>query len=108
MSKQTVKLNTKEKEVDKSTIKIDKPVTTKKEEPEAVEVTKEEVDHPTVELVDEVTLKNIPERSVKIRLRHNHSCSIGGTRYHFEKGKQYNVPLSVKEILLQSDMLSPL
>ena len=65
---------------------------------------------PPVKIVEEeeVTIKDIPERNVKVCLKANHSCSIGGTMYHFEKGKQYNVPISVKEILLQSDLLAPL
>ena len=48
------------------------------------------------------------EKNVKIRTRVNHSCSIGGVRYHFEKGKVVNVPESVKAILLQADLLMPL
>ena len=48
------------------------------------------------------------EKNVKIRTKVNHSCCIGGVRYHFEKGKQTNVPESVKAILLQADLLMPL
>lgn len=48
------------------------------------------------------------EKNVKIRLRAKHSCNIGGVPYHFEKGKQYNVPQSVKSILMQADLLMPL
>lgn len=52
--------------------------------------------------------KKAPERKVKIVLKENHTCSIGGVRYHFEKGKQYNVPASVKSILMQAGLLMPL
>ena len=47
-------------------------------------------------------------KNVKVCLKTKHSCTIGGTAYHFEKGKQYNVPESVKSILMQADLLMPL
>lgn len=62
---------------------------------------------PTVTFEDKSTKTPI-EKNVKIRTRVNHSCCIGGVRYHFEKGKQTNVPESVKAILLQADLLMPL
>ena len=46
------------------------------------------------------------ERKVKICLAKDHSCSIGGIRYHFEAGKSYNVPEGVKSILRQAGLLS--
>ena len=70
--------------------------------------TKEEVQTaPTVTFEDKSSKTPI-EKNVKIRTRVNHSCCIGGVRYHFEKGKQTNVPESVKAILLQADLLMPL
>lgn len=62
---------------------------------------------PTVTFEDKST-KTPVEKNVKIRTRVDHSCCIGGVRYHFEKGKQTNVPESVKAILLQADLLMPL
>lgn len=62
---------------------------------------------PTVTFEDKSTKTPI-EKNVKIRTRVDHSCCIGGVRYHFEKGKQTNVPESVKAILLQADLLMPL
>lgn len=62
---------------------------------------------PTVTFEDKSPKAPI-EKNVKIRTRVNHSCCIGGVRYHFEKGKQTNVPESVKAILLQADLLMPL
>lgn len=62
---------------------------------------------PTVTFEDKSSKAPI-EKNVKIRTRVNHSCCIGGVRYHFEKGKQTNVPESVKAILLQADLLMPL
>ena len=72
-----------------------------------VEYTKEVSEtEPTVTFEDK---KSTPiEKNVKICLREKHSCIIGGTAYHFEKGKQYNVPESVKSILMQADLLMPL
>lgn len=61
---------------------------------------------PTVTFEDK---KSTPiEKNVKICLKVKHSCFIGGVAYHFEKGKQYNVPSSVKSILMQADLLMPL
>lgn len=61
---------------------------------------------PTVTFEDK---KSTPiEKNVKVCLNTKHSCFIGGVAYHFEKGKQYNVPASVKSILLQADLLMPL
>lgn len=62
---------------------------------------------PTVTFEDKSPKAPI-EKNVKIRTRVSHSCCIGGVRYHFEKGKQTNVPESVKAILLQADLLMPL
>ena len=80
----------------------------KTEEPEApVKETEEKSTTPqTVTFEDK---KSTPaEKNVKICLRAKHSCTIGGVHYHFEKGKQYNVPQSVKSILMQADLLMPL
>lgn len=69
---------------------------------------KEEVSEtaPTVTFEDK---KSTPiEKNVKVCLKTKHSCHIGGVAYHFEKGKQYNVPASVKSILMQADLLMPL
>lgn len=46
-------------------------------------------------------------RKVKVCLNCNHSCSIGGIRYNFEKGKSVNVPEGVKEILKRAGLLMP-
>lgn len=76
---------------------------------EATEHENEKVEEtsPTVTFAENKT--NTPaEKNVKIRTRVNHSCCIGGVRYHFEKGKVTNVPESVKAILLQADLLMPL
>lgn len=47
-------------------------------------------------------------RNVKVRLKRNHSCVIGGERYNFEGGKQVSVPENVKAILMRADLLLPL
>lgn len=57
---------------------------------------------------EDTQTKTAPERLVKVSLTENHTCSIGGERYHFVKGKQYNVPESVKTILKQAGLLMPL
>ena len=76
--------------------------------PEVKEESEEEnkTTSPTVTFEDKESTPM--EKNVKIRLRAKHSCTIGGVSYHFEKGKQYNVPSSVKSILMQADLLMPL
>ena len=77
-------------------------------EPEVTESKEvEETNAPTVTFEDK-TPKATVQKNVKIRTKVNHSCCIGGVRYHFEKGKHTNVPESVKAILLQADLLMPL
>lgn len=79
------------------------------EAPEVPETENEKVEETTPTVTFEDKSPNTPaEKNVKIRTRVNHTCSIGGVRYHFEKGKVTNVPESVKAILLQADLLMPL
>ena len=76
------------------------------EETPVAESTKVSDTAPTVTFEDK---KSTPiEKNVKVRLKAEHSCAIGGVRYNFEKGKQYNVPTNVKTILMQADLLMPL
>ena len=87
---------TPDESVEESTVGEDTPVMT------------EEVNEtvPTVIFEDK---KSTPiEKNVKVCLKTKHSCFIGGVAYHFERGKQYNVPASVKSILMQADLLMPL
>lgn len=49
-----------------------------------------------------------PVKMVKILMRENHRCCIGGEWYALTKGKQYNVPENVKDILNRADKLSPI
>ena len=92
-------------------------VVTPVEQEEVVEATSEPAVLETTEVPDsknekvtfeDKSTKTPIEKNVKIRTRVNHTCSIGGVRYHFEKGKLTNVPESVKAILLQADLLMPL
>lgn len=82
------------------------------EETPVAEVTPEEKTEEVSETAPTVTFedkKSTPiEKNVKVCLKTKHSCHIGGVAYHFEKGKQYNVPASVKSILMQADLLMPL
>lgn len=50
----------------------------------------------------------IPEKRVRVLMRENHKCCIGGEWYYLLKGKYYNVPENVKNILMNADKLSPL
>ena len=50
----------------------------------------------------------VVEKMVKIKMKADHRCFIGGEWYYLLKGKQYNVPENVKNILLGADKLIPL
>lgn len=47
-----------------------------------------------------------PEKNVKVKLKCDHKCNIGGNWYVFKAGVQYNVPSNVKDILQGAGMLS--
>ena len=50
----------------------------------------------------------IVEKRVKVKMKKDHKCHIGGEWYHLLADKQYNVPENVKEILAKADLLLPL
>lgn len=52
--------------------------------------------------------KEAPTKNVKICPKKDHSCSVGGVRYHFVAGVQTIVPEEVKRILSENDLLRPL
>ena len=55
----------------------------------------------------EVKIVNpLKEKMVKIRPREKHFCNIGGTPYHFNKNEVYTVPLNVKRVLMEADLLT--
>lgn len=57
---------------------------------------------------DSVDTFKMPKQNVKIRLRSNHSCTIGKESYEFKAGKVYTVPKNVKKVLNRAGLLSPL
>lgn len=50
----------------------------------------------------------VPQKMVKILMKEDHKCFIGGEWYFLLKGKHYNVPENVKAILIKADKLQPL
>lgn len=92
------------------------------EKPEEVEVVKDtvEVENPLDKLVEDVNkvaeehkeevsvVKEVSVKEPKTRvvLNRNLDTYIGTTWYRFEKGKTYNVPKNVKEILLKAGFLA--
>lgn len=81
--------------------------TPKKEEPIiVVEDKKEEED--LVVVVEQPKEVVAPVKMVKVLMSENHKCCIGGEWYYLMKGKQYNVPLNVKEVLMRANKLSPM
>jgi hypothetical protein len=47
-------------------------------------------------------------RKVRVATVVNHHCKIGPTMYHFQKNVPQMVPVEVKEILRQANLLAPL
>ena len=66
------------------------------------------------EVMDDVTINEdttvaVPkEKMVKVRLREDHKCSIGGVTYVLKKGVVHTVPEFVKTILMKADVLQSL
>jgi hypothetical protein len=50
----------------------------------------------------------VVEKNVKIKMKADHKCYIGGTWYYLLKEKTYTVPEQVKEILANAGLLLPL
>lgn len=63
---------------------------------------------PPVIFEDKDLKKKSFERNVRVCTKIDHTCSIGGKTYHFERGKQVNVPVEVKAILMKANLLMPL
>lgn len=99
-------------------VKVETPVeesekaeTTAEEQETApeVDVTVPDVEEPEVSVdTSSVDESKKPENMVKIRMRTNHKCSIGGELYQLDGGKVYTVPENVKRILNKAGLLSPL
>lgn len=95
---------------------------TNKEADVKVEVTTEEVVEETV--VEEVETTEEPKGlevdvtpvaeepkvkgNVRIRMKNDHHCYIGGEHYVLTAGQCYNVPANVKDILNKAGHLAPL
>lgn len=65
--------------------------------------------------IDEVTIvatkentEPVVEKKVRIKMREDHKCHVGGEWYYLLKGKNYNVPENVRDILAYADLLLPL
>lgn len=98
----------------------------KKKETAKVEVMGENtvvIEEPVLEeeLVEETPVVNVdvegskvkkeeqPEKNVRIKMAEDHKCNIGGEWYNLKKGQCYNVPVSVKQRLMQiAGLLLPL
>ena len=52
----------------------------------------------------EVTVQS-SVKNVKVKVKKDHSCCIGGTWYNLEAGKEINVPVNVKQILANAGLL---
>ena len=65
---------------------------------------KKETEQPEVKVDVEgsvVKKEEQPERNVRIKMGADHKCCIGGEWYNLKKSQCYNVPVSVKNILMQ-------
>ena len=89
----------------KEEVKVD--VTPEVEVDTAEEITVEE---PKGLEVDPTPVSEEPKvtGNVRVRMKKDHSCFIGGEHYVLTAGQCYNVPANVKEILNRADLLAPL
>lgn len=53
---------------------------------------------------DDVTIQSAVKK-VKVKVKKDHSCSIGGVWYNLVAGKETNVPENVKQILANANLL---
>lgn len=67
--------------------------------------------NPAVDIIKPDLTKPAPEpppKNVKVRLRQDHTCTIGGEKYALKKNMVYPVPLNVKVILERANLLKNL
>ena len=87
----------------------EKETTAPEQETPEVDVTVPDVEEPEVSVdTSSIDDSKKPENMVKVRMRTDHKCTIGGELYHLESGKVYTVPENVKRILNKAGLLSPL
>lgn len=87
----------------------EKETTSPEQETQEVDVTVPDVEEPEVSVdTSSIDDSKKPENMVKVRMRTDHKCTIGGELYQLESGKVYNVPENVKRILNKAGLLSPL
>ena len=77
-------------------------ISEEKEETDGIEV------NPEALVVNEVKIPEEKDKKVKIRMRVDHHCTIGGEFYDLKAGKTFNVPADVKRIFSREGLLSPL
>lgn len=100
--------NTEVGEVTETPINNEETPSVEKAEEVTPPVKEETQESPAVTFEDKTDSKSPAPKNVKVCLKEDHSCFIGGVHYHFTKGKQTNVPESVKTILMKADLLMPL
>lgn len=87
----------------------EKEITAPEQETPEVDVTVPDVEEPEVSVdTSSIDDSKKPENMVKVRMRTDHKCTIGGELYQLESGKVYTVPENVKRILNKAGLLSPL
>ena len=96
-------------------VKVETPEESEKEtsapeqETPEVDVTVPDVEEPEVSVdTSSIDDSKKPDNMVKVRMRTDHKCTIGGELYQLESGKVYTVPENVKRILNKAGLLSPL
>ena len=92
-----------------TTEESEKETTAPEQETPEVDVTVPDVEEPEVSVdTSSIDDSKKPENMVKVRMRTDHKCTIGGELYQLESGKVYTVPENVKRILNKAGLLSPL
>lgn len=61
-------------------------------------------DETSADSSDDVTIQSAVKK-VKVKVKKDHSCCIGGVWYNLVAGKETNVPENVKQILANANLL---
>lgn len=83
-------------------------VENEKAEEEVRRITKKREEEPKEEVKVVQVESKPPQKRVKVRLKKDHKCNIGGEWYVFKEGVRQDVPENVKNILGRADLLLPL
>jgi hypothetical protein len=112
VKKETPEVEVQETSVETEVVETQVDVEDKTEEAEETEVevsVETENKEPEVEVDNKaVEDKTVAQKNVRVKLKADHRCFIGGELYDLKAGQCYNVPEFVKKTLNRIGVLAPL